>query len=57
MSEATLERDGWARGSGLRPSTRKSNFAYELPPESHKLFPKFAGPVLPAVGGFRVSWK
>jgi len=43
---ATLERDGWARQSGLRPSTRKPNFAYELTPEGHKLFPKFEGPVL-----------
>jgi predicted ArsR family transcriptional regulator len=43
---ATLERDGWARQSGLRASTRKPNFAYELTPEGHKLFPKLEGPVL-----------
>src|SRR5207248_6584670 len=43
---ATLERDGWARQSGLRAGPRKPNFSYELTPEGHKLFPKFEGPVL-----------
>src|SRR5438094_477326 len=43
---ATLERDGLARQSGIRPGFRKPNFAYELTPEGHQLFPKFYEPVL-----------
>lgn len=43
---ATLERDGLARQSGIRPGFRKPNFAYDLTPQGHQLFPKLYGPVL-----------
>lgn len=43
---ATLERDGLARQSGIRPAFRKPNYAYALTPEGHQLFPKIYGPVL-----------
>jgi len=43
---ATLERDGLARQSGTRPGFRKPNFAYDLTPEGHQLFPKLYAPVL-----------
>ena len=43
---ATLERDGLARQSGIRPAFRKPNFAYELTPQGHQLFPKLYAPVL-----------
>ena len=43
---ATLERDGLARQSGIRPGFRKPNFAYDLTAEGHQLFPKLYAPVL-----------
>lgn len=43
---AALERDGLVRQSGLRPGTRKPNFAYELTSAGHQFFPKFHGALL-----------
>lgn len=41
-----LERDGLVAQAGVRRSTRKPNFAYDLTPEAETLFPKAYAPVL-----------
>jgi predicted ArsR family transcriptional regulator len=43
---AALERDGLVYQSGLRPGTRKPNFAYDLTPAGHHFFPDAHGTVL-----------
>ena len=43
---STLERDGLVEQSGVRPSLRKPNYAYDLTPEAEHLFPKAYGAIL-----------